>query len=442
MHARLNAGSPAVRSSSCARLPYRSTSGAGRRPSGAIAVVKTGTPRRERTRCPTSRLVEAERAVEEPDDVHGQPWVLGQRPHSALSERPRRCPRAARWHRSITPPPGGRCYRLPAVATLSTRTATVRPIGSRRRRLRQLSFGVSARPSAFRAFGPHAQGAGPSPFSLPGLRRFRAVRDVSFEIQRGKCSGGRTQWERKSTLLKCLAGIYRVDETGGGAGGAGTPVSCSSSSGLDSTRILRRTITSIINGIMLGLTRKEARARFDEIIAFADFGEFLRPQAQELLLGHVRAPRLLCRRPGGRRRAAHRRGPGCRRLRVSAKMLRSIPPAAGRGQDDGLRHPRHGRRLASLRPCHADGARRDLVPGAPGSRRPRIPRTELRAPTRRRRQGRGARFGDRGAEILDAWIEDENWERTGAVAQRDPFSLCMEIVFHEDLAGSDLRLPP
>jgi hypothetical protein len=40
------------------------------------------------------------------------------------------------------------------------------------------------------------------------------------------------------------------------------------------------------------------------------------------------------------------------------------------------------------------------------------------------------RFGDQGAEILDAWVEDGRGERTGAVAQRDPFSLCMEIAFH------------
>ena len=47
-------------------------------------------------------------------------------------------------------------------------------------------------------------------------------------------------------------------------------------------------------------------------------------------------------------------------------------------------------------------------------------------------QGEEQRYGDRSAEILDAWVEDEG-ERAGAVAQRDPFSLCMEIAFHVDL---------
>jgi hypothetical protein len=40
------------------------------------------------------------------------------------------------------------------------------------------------------------------------------------------------------------------------------------------------------------------------------------------------------------------------------------------------------------------------------------------------------RYGDQSAEILDAWIEDEHGERAGAVAQREPFSLCMGIAFH------------
>ena len=40
----------------------------------------------------------------------------------------------------------------------------------------------------------------------------------------------------------------------------------------------------VINAIMLGLTRKEARARFDEIIEFAELRGLRGPQAQELLV--------------------------------------------------------------------------------------------------------------------------------------------------------------
>jgi hypothetical protein len=43
------------------------------------------------------------------------------------------------------------------------------------------------------------------------------------------------------------------------------------------------------------------------------------------------------------------------------------------------------------------------------------------------------RYGDRGAEILDAWVEDESGERLITVGQREPFALCMDIAFHEDL---------
>ena len=37
------------------------------------------------------------------------------------------------------------------------------------------------------------------------------------------------------------------------------------------------------------------------------------------------------------------------------------------------------------------------------------------------------------AEIVDAWIEDAAGDRTQSVGQDDPFSLCMDIQFHEDL---------
>ena len=47
----------------------------------------------------------------------------------------------------------------------------------------------------------------------------------------------------------------------------------------------------------------------------------------------------------------------------------------------------------------------------------RVPEAEVHADEQR--------YGDRGAEILDAWIEDERGDRTGAVSQREPFSLCM-----------------
>ena len=46
-----------------------------------------------------------------------------------------------------------------------------------------------------------------------------------------------------------------------------------------------------INGIMLGLTRREVEERFDEIVAFAELERVHRRAGQDLLVGHVHAPR-------------------------------------------------------------------------------------------------------------------------------------------------------
>ena len=51
------------------------------------------------------------------------------------------------------------------------------------------------------------------------------------------------------------------------------------------------------------------------------------PQAQELLLGHARAPRLLGGDPGRRRHPADRRGAGGRRRRLPAEVLRRASTA-------------------------------------------------------------------------------------------------------------------
>lgn len=101
----------------------------------------------------------------------------------------------------------------------------------------------------------------------------RAVDDVSLTIARGEFFGivGRNG-SGKSTLLKCLAGIYDVDrgriETVG-------RVSPFIELGVGFNPDLTARDNVVINGVMLGLSRKEARARFDDIIAFAELEEFL-----------------------------------------------------------------------------------------------------------------------------------------------------------------------
>ena len=73
-------------------------------------------------------------------------------------------------------------------------------------------------------------------------------------------------------MLKCLAGIYDVDEGELAINGRLSPfIELGVGFNLDLTA--RDNV--IINAIMLGLSRKAARERFDDIIAFAELEEFV-----------------------------------------------------------------------------------------------------------------------------------------------------------------------
>jgi ABC-type polysaccharide/polyol phosphate transport system ATPase subunit len=115
----------------------------------------------------------------------------------------------------------------------------------------------------------------------------RAVQDVSIDIPRGEFFGivGRNG-SGKSTLLKCLAGIYNIDEGDLKINGRLSPFI---ELGVGFNPDLTARDNVIINGIMLGLSRKEAAERFDDIIAFAELEEFVDLKLKNYSSGmHVR----------------------------------------------------------------------------------------------------------------------------------------------------------
>jgi ABC-type polysaccharide/polyol phosphate transport system ATPase subunit len=114
-----------------------------------------------------------------------------------------------------------------------------------------------------------------------------AVDDVSFEIAPGEFFGivGRNG-SGKSTLLKCLAGIYDTDRGALDVRGRLAPFI---ELGVGFNPDLTARDNAIINAIMLGLTRKQARARFDDIVAFAELEEFMDLRLKNYSSGmHVR----------------------------------------------------------------------------------------------------------------------------------------------------------
>jgi ABC-type polysaccharide/polyol phosphate transport system ATPase subunit len=111
------------------------------------------------------------------------------------------------------------------------------------------------------------------PFRTSHFDVLNAVDDITLDIGQGEFFGivGRNG-SGKSTLLKCLAGIYNVDRGDMTIHGRLAPFI---ELGVGFNPDLTARDNAIINAIMLGLTRKQALARFDEIVAFAELEEFM-----------------------------------------------------------------------------------------------------------------------------------------------------------------------
>lgn len=102
---------------------------------------------------------------------------------------------------------------------------------------------------------------------------FWAVNDVSFELRRGECLGliGRNG-AGKSTLLRMLNGLIKPDrgsiELHGQVGGL-------IALGAGFNPVLTGRENVYVNGSILGLSKKEIDARFDEIVDFSELEEFI-----------------------------------------------------------------------------------------------------------------------------------------------------------------------
>src|SRR5687768_14946345 len=102
---------------------------------------------------------------------------------------------------------------------------------------------------------------------------FDALKGVSFDVAAGKTFGiiGRNG-SGKSTMLKLIAGIGRPSE---GAVAVKGRVSALIELGAGFHPEISGRENVYINGMMLGLTKREIGARFDEIVSFAELQEFI-----------------------------------------------------------------------------------------------------------------------------------------------------------------------
>jgi ABC-type polysaccharide/polyol phosphate transport system ATPase subunit len=109
-------------------------------------------------------------------------------------------------------------------------------------------------------------------FSRPEYRELRALNGISFEVEQGEFFAivGRNG-SGKSTLLKLLASIYRADSGRIRMAGRLAPFI---ELGVGFNPELNAHENVVVNGVMMGLTPREAEARFDSVLEFAELSEF------------------------------------------------------------------------------------------------------------------------------------------------------------------------
>jgi ABC-type polysaccharide/polyol phosphate transport system ATPase subunit len=262
----------------------------------------------------------------------------------------------------------------------------------------------------------------------------QAVDDVSVEIGRGEFFGivGRNG-SGKSTLLKCLAGIYRIDHGELIVYGRLSPFI---ELGVGFNMDLSARDNVMINAIMLGLTRKEARARFDRIIEFAELGEFLDLKLKNYSSGmlvrlafsvaiQVDAEILLIDEVLAVGDAAFQQKcfDAFERLKKAGRTIVFVThdmSAVERFCDRAMLLER-GKMLKIGEPSGIARSYREINFG----------RLVHEAPTDYRPESSGTPD----AQIVAAWFEDANGERITAAAHGDPCVACLEVRFNAPLAN-------
>jgi ABC-type polysaccharide/polyol phosphate transport system ATPase subunit len=275
------------------------------------------------------------------------------------------------------------------------------------------------------------------PLKFSAVNVLRALQDVSFEVSAGEFFGivGRNG-SGKSTLLKCLAGIYSIDSGTVRVSGRISPFI---ELGVGFNLELTARDNAIINSIMVGLSRREARRRFDEIIAFAELEDFLDMKlknyssgmlvrlafatavmvdADVLLIDEV----LAVGDVGFQKKCfdsfERLRREGCTVLFVTHDMS-AVRQVCDRAM------LLEGGRVAKLGDTDVVTAAYNEVNFA------RLDATALEG---------AERSPTEGAVILDAWFEDESGTRIVACSAGQPVVACMRATFGEPLTNPCFQL--
>jgi ABC-2 type transport system ATP-binding protein len=110
------------------------------------------------------------------------------------------------------------------------------------------------------------------PFARNRYRELHALRAISFDVHQGEFFGivGRNG-SGKSTLLKIMSSIYRAD---GGRIRIAGQLAPFIELGVGFNPELTSRENVVLNGVMMGLGRREARRRLDAVLDFAELREY------------------------------------------------------------------------------------------------------------------------------------------------------------------------
>lgn len=105
------------------------------------------------------------------------------------------------------------------------------------------------------------------------FQEFMALQDITFQVKKGEAWGiiG-TNGSGKSTLLKTISGILKPYKGTVTVNGTVAPL-IELGAGFDGNMTARENI--FLNGCVLGHSEKYMKEHFDEIVEFADIGQFL-----------------------------------------------------------------------------------------------------------------------------------------------------------------------
>ncbi len=267
---------------------------------------------------------------------------------------------------------------------------------------------------------------------------FTALKDVSFAIEQGEFFGivGRNG-SGKSTLLKCLAGIYGVDC---GRIWCNGRMSTFIELGVGFNPDLAALDNVVMNGIMLGLSPREARSRFEQIIEFAELEEF-----QDLKLKNYSSGMYV--------RLAFSVA-----IQVDADILLidevlAVGDAAfqqkcfevfNEMRDDGKTIVFVTHDMGSVnRLCHRAMLleRGDMVAlGEPASVAESYLELNFRREMARESDGTVTRLGDGPARIVDAWVEDIAGKRWAVYNQGYPVVFKARVSFQQTVEDPALQV--